>query len=135
LGLGVDSLLSPRLPLEVFDDVRDVGRLPVEAGRLEGAIQEPAGRTHERTAEEVILVSRLLADEHHVRPARPFAEDGLGSPLPEVAGAAPGGDLPEPLQGGMRGHQRRRRLRRHAGHVSIVAPGARGRRHGNDVPG
>jgi hypothetical protein len=39
-------------------------------------------------AGEILLVARLLPDEHDRRRARAFAEDGLGADLPQVTAAA-----------------------------------------------
>ncbi len=39
----------------------------------------------------VLLIAGLLADEHHERTLGSFAEDGLGSELPEMASATGGG--------------------------------------------
>jgi hypothetical protein len=57
---------------------------------------QAAGGTDERTAGQVLLVPRLLADEHHLglRPA--LTEDRLRPALGERAGGAARGRLAEP---------------------------------------
>src|SRR5439155_18349610 len=107
-----------RLPLEVLDDVRDVGVAAVDPGVLEGAVEELPGRADERPAGEVLLVAGLLADEHQAGRLAPLAEDGLGRSLPEVAALAGGGCLAQPLE--------RRRLR----HVSRSGLGLASGGHG-----
>ena len=64
------------------------------------------GRPDERAARLVLLVARLLADEHHLGARRALAEDDLRPGLPEVAGLAAGRFLPQLRQarhvGGLR---------------------------------
>src|ERR687887_611324 len=75
--LLVDAPLAARLPLEVLDDVRDVGLPPVDPRLLERLVEDPAGRADERLPRLVLLVAGLLADEHHVRRPRALAEHCL----------------------------------------------------------
>src|SRR5262249_46246287 len=82
--LLVDAPLPAGLPAEVLDHVGHVGLRAFDGGLLERPLQELAGRADERSAGEVLLVSGLLADEHHQRVRSSFAEDGLRRPLPEV---------------------------------------------------
>src|ERR1043165_1386121 len=42
--LLVEAAFPARFPLEVLDDIRDVDRLPIDAGLLERAVEELAGR-------------------------------------------------------------------------------------------
>ena len=63
-------------------------RAPVDAGLREGAVEQLAGRADERAAGEILLVARLLADEHDARVERAFAEHGLGGVLVEMAAGA-----------------------------------------------
>jgi len=93
--LLVDPALPSRLPLEVLDRVRDVGRRPVDPRGLEGLVEEAAGRADEWLASLVLLVAGLLAHEHHLGRSRPFSEDGLRRRLPERAGLAARGRLAE----------------------------------------
>src|SRR5581483_2328278 len=86
--LLVDPALPARLPLEVLDGVRDVGLRPVDARLLERPVEQLAGRPDERLAREILLVSRLLADEQHLGVSGALAEDGLRRVPVEVAPAA-----------------------------------------------
>src|SRR4051812_47202828 len=60
--LRVDAALAPRLPLEVLDRVRHVGRSPVDARLHERLVQESAGGAYEWCALPVLTVAGLLAD-------------------------------------------------------------------------
>src|SRR5436305_13928928 len=48
--LRVDAALAPRLPLEVLDRVRDVRCPTIDAGKVEGVVEDAAGRPDERRA-------------------------------------------------------------------------------------
>ena len=76
------------LPLEVLDDVRDVGELAVDARLLERPVEQLAGGADERPAGEILLVAGLLADEHQLGLGPSLAEDGLRAAAPEVARSA-----------------------------------------------
>ena len=89
--LLMDAPLAARLPLEVLDGVRHVHRSAVDPDFRERLVEHPAGGADERPALLVLLVARLLADEHRVGIARPLAEDGLRPGAPELASAADGG--------------------------------------------
>jgi diguanylate cyclase (GGDEF)-like protein len=91
--LLVNPPLSARLPLEVLDRVRDIRVRAVDLGFGERLVEQPAGGADERPAGTILLVARLLADEHHVRGQRPFPEHRLRPDLPEMAAAAAGGRL------------------------------------------
>src|SRR5438034_9884676 len=90
--LLVDAALAARLPLEVLDDVGDVDPRPVDARFDQRLVEQSAGGTDERAANEILAVARLLADEHHGRSLPPFAEHRLRAGLPEIAGLAAGRD-------------------------------------------
>src|SRR6266511_6359305 len=107
----VDAALAASLPLEMLDDVRHVDLAAVDPSVLEGLVQELAGRADERLARQVLLVARLLADEHHLGLARALTEDGLGGGLVEVAGGAAG------RRRAQRGQRRVRRDERRPGLV------------------
>jgi hypothetical protein len=81
----VDSPLPTRLPLEVLDDVRDVGELPVDARLLERPVEQLARGADERPAREILLVAGLLTDEHQLGLGPSLAEDGLRAAAPKVA--------------------------------------------------
>jgi hypothetical protein len=84
----VDAALALRPELEVLDGVRDVRRRPVDAGRLERLVEQPAGRPDERPARPVLLVAGLLADEHDPASAGPAPGHRLRRRLPQRAAAA-----------------------------------------------
>ncbi|EOD69233.1 uracil-DNA glycosylase [Amycolatopsis vancoresmycina DSM 44592] len=74
-----------------------------EAGFREGAVQELPGWPDERLAREVLLVTRLLADDEDLRAGRPFAEHGLRGVLVQRAAVAAGRHRPQAVQiGGVR---------------------------------
>ena len=85
--------LTARLPFEVLYYVGHVNRLAIDAGLLQGAIEQLPCRSDERMAGEILGVARLLADEHEARGSRPFAEDCLRPSFVEIAGLTPCGGL------------------------------------------
>src|SRR5205085_10238468 len=96
-GLLVEPALAAarRLPFEVLHDVGHVDLGPIDAGLAEGAVEEPSRRTDERRALAILLVARLLTDEHDRRARGPFAEDGLRGARVEVAARARRRDGPQ----------------------------------------
>ena len=92
----MDPPLAARLPLEVLDGIRQVDAASLDAGQLEDLVEDASGRPHERTSLLVLLVARLLPDEHHLSRRPAFAEDRLGARLPERARAAARRRLAEP---------------------------------------
>src|SRR5512144_361143 len=84
----VDAPLALRLPLEVLDDVGDVGVAALDFGLLQRLVQDPPGWADERMALDVLAVAGLLADQHQPCPLEALPEDGLGPGLPERAGPA-----------------------------------------------
>jgi hypothetical protein len=87
----VQADFSAQHKFEMFHRIGDVDLLAVDAGFLQRAVKYLSGRSHERFAGKVLLVAGLLADQHHLRVLRPFAEHGLRRVFPEVAGAAAAG--------------------------------------------
>jgi hypothetical protein len=81
----VDPALAALLELEVLDRVGDVDRLALETRFGQGLVEYLAGRTDERRALAIFLISRLFADEHDPRGGRASAEDGLRGVTVEVA--------------------------------------------------
>src|SRR5439155_21216166 len=77
IRLVVDAPLAAGLPLEVLDRVRDVGLPAVNPRVGERAVEQLPRGPDERRAGEILLVARLLADEHHLGRDQPLAEDGL----------------------------------------------------------
>ncbi len=84
----VQAALAAGLVLEVLHGVGHVGLAPLDPSLGQGPVQHPAGRTDEGLARQVLLVARLLADEHHRGVGRPLARNTLGGVGPEVAAAA-----------------------------------------------
>ncbi len=91
----MDSPFAARLPFEVLDGVRHVGRCTVDPRLDECVVEHAAGRPDERPAGSVLLVARLLAHEHDRRLPRALAEHGLRAELPQVTAAAAGRRLPQ----------------------------------------
>src|SRR5205807_1798460 len=81
----VDPALAALLELEVLDGVGDVDLLALEPRVGQGLVEHLAGRTDERRALAIFLVSRLFSDEHDPRGGRASAEDGLRGVTVEVA--------------------------------------------------
>ncbi len=85
----VQAALSTQLPLEVLHRVGDIELLPVDPGRLERPVEEAAGGPDEGQALLVLLVARLLADQHDSCVGVAGAEHRLGGIGPERAVLAP----------------------------------------------
>src|SRR5207247_1262722 len=88
IWLLVNAPLAARLPFEVLDGIGDIGLGTVDAGIVEGAVEQLARRPDEWPSGDVFGVARLLADEEQRRSDVAFAEDGLRAALPQLAGAA-----------------------------------------------
>ena len=78
----MDAALAARLELEVLHRVGDVCLLSRDAGLIEGDVEDPAGRPDEGFSGNILLVARLLADEHDFRRLRPLAKYCLGRVAP-----------------------------------------------------
>jgi len=76
----------------MLDGIGDVHRRAVDPGFIQCGVEQLPSGPHERTPDKVFLVARLLADQHHARVHRAFAEDRLGRRLPERAVATLRGD-------------------------------------------
>src|SRR5687767_11797803 len=76
---------AARLPLEMFDDVRDVCLFAINACFFQRFIEQATGWSNERLARQIFFIAGLFADKHHYRPARAFTEDGLRSAFPKIA--------------------------------------------------
>jgi hypothetical protein len=59
----VNAPFSTLLEFEVFDGIRDVDTLPIDACLGHGPIQELAGRSHEWPTLPILLITRLFAHE------------------------------------------------------------------------
>ena len=66
-------------PLEVLDGIREVEVLAIDARCVERAIEHLPRRANERMTLSLFDVARLLADHHHARSARTFAEYGVAA--------------------------------------------------------
>ena len=86
----MQAALAARLPAEVLHRVREIGLLASDARELERVVEHAARGADEGVALDVLVVARLLADEHEMRAARPLAEDGLRRLPPEIAALAAG---------------------------------------------
>src|SRR5687767_7003714 len=69
---------AARLPIEMFDDIRDVRLFAIDTCFFQRFIKQATGSTNERLACQIFFIARLFAVKHHYRPARAFTEDGLG---------------------------------------------------------
>jgi len=72
-----------RRPFEVLDGVRHVNAASVYAGVAQRAVEQLPGRADKWMAPEIFLVTGLLADQHHSRAVRAFAENGLRGLAPQ----------------------------------------------------
>ncbi len=81
----VNPALSARLVAEMLDDVGQEHLVVVYLRELQTTIEDPSGRTHERTAFDVLTVARLLADEHQGSIAPAVSDHRLRRPLPQLA--------------------------------------------------
>jgi hypothetical protein len=84
----MNSTLAAFFEFEVFDGIRNLDTQPVDACIAQGPIEQAASRADEGLSLTVLLVARLLADEHDGRRLRTFAEDGLCSVFVKIASPA-----------------------------------------------
>ena len=77
--------------LEVLDRVRLVRQPRIDVGVFEGTGKQSAGGTDEGFTRTVLLIPRLLTDQHDRRPGKTATEHRLGSGLEKRAAAAPFG--------------------------------------------
>ena len=85
---GMQARLAATVELEVLHGVGEVETVALESRIREGTVEQLPGRPDERPAREVLVIARLLADEHDARIAGPFPEYGLRGRLPERTVAA-----------------------------------------------
>jgi hypothetical protein len=107
IRLLLDAPLAARLPAEVLRHVRDVRLRAVDSGLGERPLQELSRRADERPTGEILVVARLLADEHQGRVRLAVPADRLGGPLPEVTRPALLRRPAQRRQGGGRAWRRR----------------------------
>jgi hypothetical protein len=93
--LFVKTQFAPGLPAKVFHRIGDVNQAPIDRSLFQTPIEKSAGRTDERLALAILLVSRLFADHHHRNlgprgtPARfQFTENTLRSIAKQIAAPA-----------------------------------------------
>src|SRR5690242_19686380 len=98
VGLLVEASLAARLILEMLHRIGDVDSRALDTGRFEGGIEDPAGGADEGAPGELLLIARLLADQHHMSVGRTLAEYGLSRVLVKVATGAAARLLGEQLQ-------------------------------------
>ena len=103
----MDAALAALDEAEVLHRVRDVEPRAVQAHRGQGTIEHLARRADERRALQVLLIARLLADEHDASIGGTAAEDGLGRPAVELAPGAARRRRPELGEARARGNERR----------------------------
>jgi hypothetical protein len=86
-GFVVEPSFAARIgfPFEVFDGVGEIEVVAVEAGFLQGFVEQLPGGADEGATLEVLAVAGLFADEHDAGVAGAFASDGLGRAFPEGA--------------------------------------------------
>src|SRR5262245_54866147 len=65
--LLVDASLAARLPFEMLDGVRKVDLRAVDAGLAQRLIQDGPSGSDERSSGTILLIARLLTDEHERR--------------------------------------------------------------------
>jgi hypothetical protein len=99
----MDATLALGHPLEVLDSIRYVNPLAVYPRGVQRLIQKTPGRTNERLALDILAITGLFTNEHHVSRYVALAEDRLSACLPQVAAAAPGGLLPYGFELGANG--------------------------------
>jgi hypothetical protein len=75
----VDAPLAALFEFEMLDGVGDVHLVPIESGLLQRPIEQQAGRSDERSALPILLVSGLLPYERNGRPNRALAQHGTRS--------------------------------------------------------
>src|SRR4051794_13485447 len=94
----MDPALGRRLEPEVLHGIGDVDVAAVDPGVAERLVQHPPGRTDERLALAVLLVTRLFPDHDHAGGLRAFTEHRLRGRLPEFARPAAGRGPAQPVE-------------------------------------
>jgi hypothetical protein len=88
-GSFVNPAFAALFKLEMFDRIRDVYLGTIDSCVLQSSIEEMAGRSDERAALLILLVSGLLADKNDPRRAGSLSKDRLGGATVKVASLAP----------------------------------------------
>ena len=84
----VDAPLAAQLELEMLDRVGEVELIAAPAELRQRAVEQGAGRADEGTSAQILLVARLLADQHQARIRRALAGHRLSRLRADRAGAA-----------------------------------------------
>ena len=84
----MNAPLAARLELEVLHRVRNKHVLPCDSRFLQRAVENRTGRPHKRMPLLILLIPRLLSNEHHIRFTRPFARHSLRRVLPKLTAPA-----------------------------------------------
>ena len=84
--LLVDAPFAALLEFEMLDGVGDVHLVPIKSGLRQGPIEQQAGRSDERSALPILLVSGLLPYERNGRPNRPLPQHSTRSAWHEGRG-------------------------------------------------
>ena len=64
VGPSMQSSLAAWLPLEMLDDVGDVGGITIDAGIRESSIEQTPRRSDKGSAGKILVVPRCFADQH-----------------------------------------------------------------------
>ncbi len=83
--LLVNAPLAAFLEFEMLHCVGEINVRAWDARLAQCAIQQPASRSHERTASQILFIARLLADQDQVRTPWTFPKDRLGRMQVEIA--------------------------------------------------
>ena len=66
----MNAAFATRLPLKMFHRVGHVTLFPIDARVSEGAIEQLSRWSHKGSARQILLITRLLADESDGRISR-----------------------------------------------------------------
>lgn len=88
----VQASLSSPLEFEMLHRIGDIDRPAIETDLLQCFIENTTGRSGERPAGTIFLISGLFANQHDPRIGRTFAKDDLGR-IPEQRAAFALGSL------------------------------------------
>ncbi len=78
----MQTLPATPFPFEVFDGVTYIQLVAVKACTLQGLIQNLPGWPDKNTASQILVVARLLAQQHHAGCCRAFSRHGLRRVFP-----------------------------------------------------
>lgn len=81
-GIAMQAALAALLETEMLHRIGDIETLPIDPQLTERLIEQAPGRAHKRPPAQIFFVARLLADHHHRRVVRSFAEHRLRCRLP-----------------------------------------------------